>query len=93
VDLRESHRELRCLIRVTVPEQVKVTGELGGAVHDARHLTDHRDPGSVLVECPQERQRVEGKRVVGVHGAADVVSVLVSAPGAGAASYLHGETA
>jgi hypothetical protein len=79
----ERARQRRCLVRVT--------GELGGAVHDAGHLADHDDMGATAVERAQQRERVEAVRVVGVHGARDVVGILVRTAIRGPAGRVCGE--
>jgi hypothetical protein len=48
----------RRLPALTVPQQVKVPGQLARSVHDARHLADDRHHGAVVMQGTQQRQRV-----------------------------------
>jgi hypothetical protein len=63
-----------------IPQQVKVPGQLAGPVHDAGHLTDDRDDRAVLIQGPQQRQRIEPDRVIGRRRPGDIVSVLMTEP-------------
>jgi hypothetical protein len=50
--------------RLPGPQEVEISGELGGAVKDPCYLPDHERRGVVVSERPEDRQRIEPGSVI-----------------------------
>jgi hypothetical protein len=66
--------------RVAVPQQIQITGQLTGPVHDPGDLAHHDHGRAAGIESPQQRKRVETSGVVGADRPGLVVRVLVRPP-------------